>query len=196
MHDPIGMILLQNEQLQLLLSIEWESDINVILSGGGTFTGTCLPVLEFFTTPVDEADYPPLDVIHQIVEDQIPVAATGDYIYTLPRGNVYLQLLLGYGINAAALDSWNRVIMRINQNDILYDYIPGTMDQIVGQIGGYTRTLGTIIFDLLGSDGQGNYGSARDFINTRLLTDLQIVLTTTALATIYAVRRMLLPLGM
>lgn len=196
MHDLVGMVLLQNEQLQVLLSVEWESDVNVILTGGGTLTGTCNPSLEFFTVPVDKADYPPLNVIHQIIEDQIAIGAVGDYIYNLPRGNTYLQMLLGYGIAAAGgADNWNRLIMRINQSDILYDYNVGLIDQRVGYINNLTRALGTIPLDLLGSDGLGAYGTARDFINSALLTDFQLVLTTTATGNLFVIRRMLLPLG-
>lgn len=193
--DEVGLILAQNEQLQIILTVEWEADANVILTGGGTFTGTCNPALEFFTVPPAREDYPPLNVIHQTIEDQIAIGTTGDYIYNVPRGNVYLQIGLGYGVKAAAVDNWSRIITRINQSDILYDFVPGTMDQLVGYQKNLTRGLGQIYLDFLDSDGLGAYGTARDFVNSALLTDFQIVLTTTATDTLYIVRRMLVPLG-
>jgi hypothetical protein len=195
MHDPIGMIMLQNEQLQVLLSVEWEADATV--ATGATVTATATPVAEFFTVPRDKADWPPLNVVHQTIEDQIAIGATGDYIYNLPRGNTYLQILLGYvlGVSGTAADSWSRAIMRINQSDILYDVSPASATARMGYVTGLTRGLGAIPFDFLGSDGLGNYGSARDFINSALLTDFQIVLTATATGTLYVVRRMLLPLA-
>jgi hypothetical protein len=195
LHDPVGLLLLQNEQLQVILSVEWETPTNI---GGSTATvtaGTCTPVLEFFTVPVDKDDYPPLNVVHQIIEDQIAVGITGDFIYNFPRGNVYLQALLGYGIKATAVDNWSKLILRINQNDILYTYTPGLMDQEVGYQKNLTRGLGSIPLDFLAKDGLGAYGSARDFINSALLTDFQAVLTTTATDTLYVIRRMLVPLG-
>lgn len=195
LHDPVGLVLLQNEQLQVLLTVEWESDVNVILTGGGTLTGTCNPALEIFTVPPDKADYPPLNVVQQIIEDQYPIAATGDYILNVPRGNTYMQIGMGYGINAAPADNWSRIIARINQSDILYDLVPATMDQLVGFQKNLTRGLGQLYLDLLGSDGLGSYGTARDFINSALLTDFQLVLTTTATGTLYVVRRMLVPLA-
>lgn len=194
LHDPVGMLLLQNEQLQVILTIEWETPTTI---GGTTATvtaGACNPALEFFTVPVAKEDWPPLGVVHQIIEDQIAIGATGDYTYNFPRGNVYLQALFGYGINAAPADNWSRLILRINQSDILYDFVPATMNQLVGYKNNLTRGLGQIPVDLLGSDGLGAYGSARDFINSRLLTDFQAVLTATATGTLYVVRRMLLPL--
>jgi hypothetical protein len=69
LQDAVGLVMLQNEQLQVSLSIEWESDVNVILTGGGTLTGTCDTWLEFFTVPVNPQNYPPLNLVHQIIED-------------------------------------------------------------------------------------------------------------------------------
>jgi hypothetical protein len=192
MSDPVGLIMLQNEQLQVLLSVEWEADATV--GTGATVTGTATPVIEFFTVPPDKADHPPLNVIHQIIEDQISIAATGDYIYNLPRGNTYLQLLLGYGINASAADNWTRAILRVNQSDIIEDWSVGVANAMDGYHSGYTRGLGEIPFDFLATDGLGNYGSARDAINSALLTDFQLVLTASATGTLYVVRRMLMPL--
>lgn len=192
--DTTGMLGLQSEQLTMYLTIEWEADGNVILTGGGTLTGTCQPYMEFFATPPDEYDRPPLDTVHQIVEDQYAVAATGDYPITPVRGNIYLSTLIGYGINAAPADNWNRVILRVNQNDVIEDVTPGLKTMLVGYRNNITRGLGVVPFDFLGSDGFGSYGSSRDFINTQKLTDLQIILTTTATGTLYLVRRMLFPL--
>jgi hypothetical protein len=191
--DPIGLILLQNEQLQVILTVEWEADATV--ATGATVTGTCVPTLEFFTVPPDKADWPELSFVHQVIEDQIAIGAAGDYIYNLPRGNAYLQANLGYGISAVGADNWTRAILRINQSDILEDRTPANSNLLYSSMSeGQTRLAGVIPFDMLGSDGFGSYGSARDFINSALLTDLQVVLTTTATGTLYSVRRMLLPL--
>lgn len=195
LHDPIGMIMLQNEQLQLILSVEWESDAGVILTGGGTISaGTAIPYIEFFTPPVDPRSYPNLSVIHQIVEDQISLAATGDYQYVAPRGSTYLQLLFAYGVGVAPADNWSKAIMRVNQNDILYPMTPELMTMIMSYRQNLTRVLGVIPFDFLASDGLGTYLSARDYINSGALTDFQMVLTATATGTLYVIRRMLAPL--
>ncbi len=194
MHDPVGLIQLQNEQLQVTLSVEWETPTTI---GGSTATvtaGSATPYLEFFTVPPMEEDRPSLKVMHQIIEDQQPVAITGDYTYNVPRSNTYLQLLMGYGIGASPADTWSQLILKINSSDVLYQFTPDLMTQLVGFRNNLTRVLGTIPVNLLSSDGLGDYGSARDFINTALLTDFQAVLTTTGAATLYVVRRMLLPL--
>lgn len=197
LRDILGGILLQDEQLQLLLSVEWETPTNV---GGSTATiatgagASSTPTLEFFTVPPLQEDWPKFDYVHQIIEDQIPVATTGDYIDTPPRGNMYLQLLYGYPLLQSASDGWSKAQLRINQNDYLYDLAPAQMDQLVGFRQNLTRGLGQIYFDLFASDGLGNYLSARDFINTALLTDMQTLITTTGAQTLYRIRRMLMPL--
>lgn len=193
--DTLGMIGLQNEQLTLYLTIEWETDVNVILTGGGTLTGSSNPLMEFFATPPEPIDRPPANVIHQIVEDQLAVAVTGDYLYTPPRGNIYLAILGGYGINAAPADNWNRLIHRVNQNDVLADVTPAMMTQFLGYRNNITRSLGVWALDFLGSDGFGAYGSSRDFIDSRKLTDMQVVMTATATGTLYLIRKMLVPLN-
>jgi hypothetical protein len=193
LHDPVGLLLLQNEQLQVVLTVEWEADTAV--ATGATVVATAEPTVEFFTVPPDRQDWPPLNIIHQIIEDNIAIAATGDYIYNFQRGNVYLQALAGYGLAPVGVDNWSRAIVRINQSDILYDLNVGAMDALVGYRNGYQRSLGTLPFDFLGSDGLGNYGSARDFINSGLLTDYQLVLSAVSTGTLFIVRRMLLPLG-
>lgn len=195
MNSPIGMILLQNEQLQVLLSIEYETPANI---GGSTATvtaGTTAVAMEFFAPPADPKDWPDLSLIHQTVEDQISIAATGDYIVNFQRGNVYLEALFGFGVAASAADNWSRLILRINQSDILYDLEPNLVTQIVSFRQNISRGLGYIPIDLIGSDGLGTYASARDYINTALLTDFQAVLTATSTGTLYLVRRMLQPLA-
>lgn len=196
LHDPIGLIMLQNEQLQMILSVEWETDAAVILTGGGTISaGTAIPYIEFFTPPVDPASYPNLSVIHQIIEDQINIAGTGDYQYVAPRGNTYLQLLFAYGVAASgAADNWSKAIMRVNQNDILYPMTPELMTMLMSYRQGLTRVLGVVPFDFLASDGLGTYLSSRDYVDSGALTDFQMVLTATSTGTLYVIRRMIAPL--
>lgn len=194
LHDPVGLILLQNEQLQTILTIEWEAD--AVVATGATVTGTAAVAVEFFTVPVDPADMPPLNLVHQTIEDQIGITASGDYIYNAPRGATYLQMLFGVQDTSNNIidTGWSRFILRINQSDILYDLVPGTASQWYEIQKGRTRQSGTIFLDWLGSDGLGNYGSARDFINSALLTDMQAVLTLVSPIKLFIIRRMLLPL--
>lgn len=196
LHDTLGLVMLQDEQLQVVLTVEWE---NQTVVGGSTATMTsasATPMIEFFTVPPDPRSYPQsLNLIQQTLEDQITISqSSGDFPYTLPTGNAYLQLIMGYGILATAVDNWNRIQLRINQGDYVYDYTPQSMDQLVGYMYNLTRGLGQIYIDLASNDGLGTYGSSRDFIDSAALSDFQFVLTVTASGTLYLIRRMILPL--
>src|SRR5579885_1225830 len=117
MRDPIGLLMLQNEQTVVTLVSDFNTPTNV---GGSTATITALtvtPYLEVFTVPVSPQDWPPLNVVHQILEDTVPVAGSGDQTYYWPRGNTYLQVLHGAGLGVAGADGCSKVQWRVNQSD-------------------------------------------------------------------------------
>lgn len=186
-NDPIGLIMLQNERTQLTLQVQWETDANV--ATGATVTASCIPIMEYFAVPVDEADWPPITVAHAHIEEQVAVPASGDFTYYWPRGNTYLQMLHGFGIGATPADNWSRVRIRQSQNTFLEDYTPGAASALYALNHPSARILGTIPIDFMGDDGLGAFGRPRDFINSAVLTDLATILTTTGSGTLYAVRR-------
>jgi hypothetical protein len=194
MRDPVGLLMLQNEQTTVQLTINWEVDANV--ATGATVTATCQPYLEFFTVPADPADWPPTNVLHQILEEQLPNAATsGNLVYSWPRGNTYLQVLHGYGIGVTPADNFNHYRLRVNQSDSLVDADLDYISMEYAYQKGRVRNAGVIPVDLLGSSGLGNYGLSRDLFNSALVTDLASIITVTAAGTLYTLRRQLVILG-
>jgi len=190
--DPLGLIMLQNEQTLVTLYVDWNADANV--ATGATITATVTPYLELFTVPVDPQDYPPLNIVHQILEDQQQVAATGDFTYNWPRGNTYLQIFHGLGIGAAGSDSFSRYQLRVNQSDYLQNTDIPYLDVEFRAKRGRARPAGGVFVDLLASSGLGNFGLTRDVFNSALVTDLASVITATATGTLYTVRRQLVVL--
>lgn len=191
--DMLGAIMLQNEQTILTLSVDFLADASV--ATGATVTCTVTPVLELFTVPVDPADWPPLNVVHQVLEDQQAVAAAGQYVYQWQRGNTYLQVGHGLGIGVSGSDLFSRVQWRVNQSDYIQDTGTLFLDQENRYLRGRARVPGTVLFDLLGTSGLGNYGSTRDLFNSADVTDLATVLTATNSGTLYTVRRQLVMLS-
>jgi hypothetical protein len=191
--DAIGLILLQNEQTVLTLTIDWTADATV--TSTGTFSGfTVTPYLELFTVPVDPADWPALNIVHQILEDQQSVSGSGDYTYNWPRGNTYLQLAHGLGIGASGSDGFNRYKLRVNQSDYLVDTDEDYLDLEHRYLRGRARPAGGIYVDLVGTSGLGTFGTTRDTFNSALVTDLASVITATGSGTLYTVRRQLVVL--
>jgi len=192
MRDPLGLILLQNEQTLLTLNIDWNADANV--ATGATVTCTAIPYIELFTVPVDPQDFPPINIIHQVLEDQQAISGAQDWVYNWPRGNTYLQVLHGVGIGAAGSDGFSKAQIRVNQSDYLQSTDVPYLDLEFRRIRGRARPAGAIFFDLLGTSGLGNYGLTRDVFNSSLVTDLASVITTGAAYTAYNVRRQLVVL--
>lgn len=194
MRDPLGLILLQNEQTLLTLNIDWTADTNVVLTGGGTVAATAVPYIELFTVPVDPADFPPINIVHQILEDQQAISGAQDWVYNWPRGNTYLQVLHGIGIGAAGADGFTKATIRVNQSDYLQNTDVPYLDIEFRRMRGRARPAGGIFYDLLASSGLGNYGLTRDVFNSALVTDLASVITTTGAYTAFNVRRQLVVL--
>jgi hypothetical protein len=193
MRDPTGLIMLQNEQTIVNLFIDWLADTSV--ASGGTVTLTTGDAfLEVFTVPPDPKDWPPLNVIHQCLEDQQAIAAAGDFPYYWPRGNTYVGVYHGAGIGAAGSDLFNRFAVRVNQSDYLQSTPVDFLDMEYRLQKGRARPAGSVFVDLLATSGLGCYGLARDMFNSALVTDLASVITTTGAATLFTVRRQLVVL--
>ena len=205
-YNLTGLINLQNEQTQAVLSIDWE---NMTTVGGSTATitaATAQPFVELFTVPNLPEDRPQLGVLHQIIEEQVVISGAGDYTYNLPRGNTYLQMLFNTDALQAPADNWSAASLRMQQTYYLYNAAtPAYFDcefaethkttQSVAIATAQTnRRVGLIPFDFVGTSGLGNYGKYRDTIDSSQLTDLAAIITMSGAGTLYAIRRQLVPM--
>lgn len=193
LRDPIGILLNQNEQMTVSLDIEFEADTTV--ATGATVTATVIPLMEIFTVPTQEEDWPPLTLLHTVLGETASVSASGEYRYTWPRGNVYLQLIHGLGVGATGSDGWTQAVLQVNHGDNIETLVPNTTSRLFYHTHGRARELGMIPFDFLGSSGLGNFGLLREPFNSRLVTDLQTVITASGAGTLYTVRRELVQLA-
>ena len=91
----------------------------------------------------------------------------------------------------------------LQQSIILEDQTPASMRAILNQNVGRDFDLGSapiagsnqrVLWDFLGSDGLGEYGSVRDPIDSSILTALQSIVTVAGAGTLYTVRRQLVTL--
>ena len=191
--DPLGLIMLQNEQTILTLSVNFETDS--VVATGATVTCTVTPYLELFTVPVDPKDWPPLNLVHQILEDSQAVSGAGQVTYQWQRGNTYLQVAHGLGLGASGSDLFTNYQLRVNQSDYLQDTGVLFLDMEHRYLRGRARTPGGIFVDLMGTSGLGNYGSTRDLFNSALVTDLASVIQASSAGTLYTVRRQMVLLS-
>lgn len=191
MRDPIGLISLQSDQLQVNLNLDWAAD-TVVTSTGTPFTGTATPYLELFTVPPQRVDNPDYSLFHVILEDQQAVSGAGDYIYSPLRAGLYLQLIHGLGWGAAGADGFNAYKLRINQLNYVRSSDIKLLDLESRRMRGRARIAGAIPIDFLASDGLGTYGSQRDAVNSLALTNLESIPTATGAGTLYSIRRMII----
>lgn len=190
--DTIGLYMLQNEQAQVTLTVEWEADATV--ATGATVTGTAIPYMDILTVPDDPKDFPPLGYVHTIVEDSFVQAGAGDFDYKPQRGNIYLQVGHMAGAGAAGSDLFNRFQVKSAQADTWVDAVPRLLDLEHRRWRGRARPVGTIFQDYLASSGLGNFGTTRDLFDSRLTTDYDHIITATGAVTFTNLRRMLVPL--
>jgi hypothetical protein len=186
--DAPGLILLQQERVTCMLSVEVEALATIatgLTDGGPTIT----PHLEVFTVPPAPADRPPLNLVHSWMEEtQVNAASSGDLPYIWPRGNTILRMLHGYGFAASGADNWTKGIVRVQQNDRIYECTPNQQDMTFARAHGRARPLGTIAFDMFGSSGLGSFGSARDALVTQDVTNVKSIITVSAAKTLYSLR--------
>lgn len=193
--DPLGLIMLQNEQTQLTLTVEFEADATV--ATGATVTATVTPYVELFTVPVDPKEWPSLTTMHQVVEDSRVISGAGEYQYVWPRGNTYIQVLhgAGFAVSGTGADAFSSYKLQMNQSEVIEGPLtPGAASMEYARSHGRARTLGVMPWDLAGSSGLGVFGSIRDIIYSQLVTDIESVITFTGATTLYTVRRQLVAL--
>lgn len=176
--DPIGLILAAAPDTVLQLEVTWcatpiataTSRTSPITHATNTVTvtGTLTPIVEFFTIPASQADYPDLRRIHTWTEGgPQTITANGDQDVTLQRGNTLMRVVHSVWTNTAA-DGTNVTSrqLRFNANEIPYQ-LPRQADAVL-QRKRYVRDLpdGIYLWDLW------NTGTPRDAINTLNLNEI------------------------
>jgi hypothetical protein len=191
--DPIGLIMLQNQETLLTLQVQAEASA-VIATGGPTLSMTVQPVLQYFAVPVNKEDWPSFQYAHTITEESQAVSGAGQVTWYWPRGNMYQRVVHGAGIAQSPADSWSLAQLRVNGSDFVWDVIPKQADLEYNRYHGRARVLGVIPFELAGLSGLGNYGSARDLFDTRDVTDIASLVTTTGAITFYSLKDQIIDL--
>jgi hypothetical protein len=193
--DEVGLIMLQNNDTQLRLEVT-KGAATDIANDFTVMTFDVRPIIYVHTVPVDPKDWPAFEYAHTITEEQTTVSGAGSVTWNWPRGNLYAQVIHGLGVGTTGSDDWTDAALRVNQSDYLMPPLPPVhFTREFYKTHGRARELGHIgLFDGLGDSGLGCYGSARDLLDSRVLTDIQSVITAGAAGTLYTIKRQLVPL--
>lgn len=197
LRDAVGLLNLQTEQNTYNLDIVFNTDAVI----GGTVAvctaPTVQPMLELFTVPNNEADYPADDMIQRILEESVVYTGAIEHSYSPIRGDIYLQMmhLIG-GDLVTAVDNFSTASLLFNQSSYVQTATPAQLDGIRAHEGLTPRRPGTILYDLMASAGLGNYDRMRDVIDSKKVSDFQSRFTlTTTPVTVRHIRRMLARIG-
>ncbi len=196
LRDAVGLLNLQTEQNTFSLDIQFETDL---ISGGAVAVSTASvsPMMEVFTVPDSEYDYPSDMFLQRIYEESITYTTSTEQTYTPLRGDQYLQLchLIGADLVTPS-DKFSTANIRVNQSSFIQTAKPVQLDVIKAHESLTTRRAGMLLYDFLGSAGLGNYDKMRDVINTKRVTDFQSRFTlNTSPVTVRTIRRMLATVG-
>lgn len=204
--DLVGLILLQNRETLMTLTLDWANISNLFTLTGTaavTFTGNAAVTMEYYSVPLNTEDYPDLSVAHQMLEDKWDIDGTGDVQYTVPRGNIYMRMIHRVLLNdaPAGFDDVERLTLQYNQSE--QPFLVEGHDQLAMQRERYKRDLpkGVYVYDFT-YQGQAGLGGSRDLVNSRAITDFLSIVRIASAATLgtnnnklMTVREQLVPLG-
>lgn len=176
-----GLILMQNQQTDMRLEVQWGDGANLItLAGGATLTAVTASinvVQEYFMAPPDPQDYPDTSFVHRIIETTQDITGTGqvDYRPQLTVNDVLVRLIQEFVNNAAGMTPSN-----FGNFELIYsgsDYVDSrnayqVMADNALQNGGFYYPTGMFDFGFDNAAGIPELGTDRDVIRLGDLTDL------------------------
>jgi hypothetical protein len=189
--DPVGLILTQNPQTVVTVSIDFNSLTALLSSATGyTVTGniTITPIVESYTVPVIADALPDISVIKLVSEQNQAIPGPGDVVVKLPVGYTYRKII-AYITNSSggvADSDLGEFQLKFNQADIPYRVKPGMLQAINQLYYGKALENGVYVFDF-SYQGLPNYGGARDYVDTERLTEFWLQTTAAAAGNIMLV---------
>lgn len=184
--DPVGLILLQNAETNVQLTIDTDSIAKAFVpAGGDVITWKSLqitPLVETFSIPAVPDAVPDISVLKLVSSKSDAFAGNGQNILSLQTGTVYRKLVLYFedvdGNPLADSDFQGNIELVFNQADIPYSIKPSLLAARNHSQLGFPLPKGMYVFDF-SNQGLPNFGGSRDYIDTERLTMFQVRFSTT-----------------
>lgn len=191
--DPVGLILLQNEETVLTVTIDMaDADSLVAAIAGYTITPSAMtitPMVETFSIPPINDAFPDLSILSIKAQKNEIISGAGLVQMALPVGMTYRKLAFyvtdaGGGVLDTALTGNFELVA--NQADVPYRVGPQMLSAINQEQ--YARVLpnGLWVFDFT-YQGLANYGGTRDYVDTERLTEFWLRFNAAAAGNVMAV---------
>lgn len=184
--DPIGLILLQNDQTNVVLTVDLGTGAEII--GDATYTAelknvSVMPMLETFSVPANANAYPDLSVLKLTNGRKDSMPSSGQQIIKLTTGTIYRKLIFRVlDENDEPVDAdWinSNIELVFNQADINYSVNPEMLRVQNHKQLGYLLPKGMFVFDFSNGGAFPNLGGTRDFIDSANLTEFWLRFNTT-----------------
>jgi hypothetical protein len=166
--------MLQNDATALTLQVEaalanammTDTDVTAGIDGAWEVS------TEVFSIPADPANYPPLNRVHQVLEQNFAIIGAGENRQVFPRGNTYRRLINYLQLNGNLADSVESIRLVYNLTTTPYN-VPGALFKTLHRER-YGRDLppGTYVWDMVYQGFPNMPPNARDLINSRDISDL------------------------
>lgn len=191
--DPVGLMLLQNEETTVTLTVDFNT-MNALApaAAGYTFATTAvtvIPMIETFSIPAVKEATPDLSILKLVHSKTETVTGAGVHTLTLPTGQTYRKLLI-YIADAAGGEADGDIAgnfeLVLNQADIPFLIRPSVLAAINHEQFNTVLPQGLWVFDF-SYQGLSGYGGSRDWIDTERLTEFWFRFNAAAAGSITAV---------
>ena len=172
--DPIGLILLQNDQTNVTLTLDF-ANIEATSASVEVMTET-------FSIPAVGEAMPDLSVIKLVNGRSDSLPSAGQQVIKLSTGTIYRKIIFkltdasGNALTDADITSNIEVVF--NQADVNYSVSPSMLRLVNERIMGCELPEGVYILDFSNGGAMPNYGGTRDFIDTANLTEFWVRFST------------------
>lgn len=191
--DPIGLLLLQNEETVVTVTVDFNDAASLAPAAAGyTFTlsnVSVIPIIETFSIPIVKEAMPDLSILKLVHSKTEAIAGAGVRTLALPTGQTYRKLLV-YITDAAGgeadADIAGNFELVMNQADIPYLIRPSVLAAINQEEFDVALPQGLWVFDF-SYQGLSGYGGSRDWIDTERLTEFWFRFNAAAAGNITAV---------
>lgn len=180
--DPIGLILLQNDQTNVTLNVDLGMGSECGLSVEPSKVEIKV-MTETFSVPAHANAYPDLSVLKLVNGRKDSLATSGQQIIKLATGTMYRKLIFRLtdadGKPMKVNDITSNIEIVFNQADVNYSVDAEMLRMLNEKELGVELPEGMYVFDFSNGGGLPNLGGTRDIIDSANLNELWLRFTTT-----------------
>ena len=184
--DPVGLVLLQNDEVNVTLTLDVDTLANAynLNAGNGDIVAfkdmTITPMVETFSIPPIPQAFPDISIL-KLISAKRDLFSGGVSTVKLPVGTIYRKLILQFenedGSPVLDEDFAGNLELVFNQADIPYSIKPSLLSSLNHKQFGRILPDGIFVFEL-SHQGVPNLGNSRDYIDTERLTEFWVRFST------------------